>query len=353
MRLLDSYIMRSVSGAMLLVMVIVLSLDFVFGFIAELDAARGDYQTLQVLQFMLLTVPRRIYDYLPLGAFMGCLIGLGSLTSSSELTVMRAAGISIKRIVWASMKPTLVVVLVGLVIGEYIAPPLARVAESEKTMAKGASSNLVSGAGAWYKEGNTFIHLNAVQPNGVLHGVSLFQFDDDHWLAKATYAPRALYQKSFWLLEKPTTTVLKETGTKQVKRQQERWDTELTPDVLSVLIVPPDSLSLSGLYTYASYLDDQALQSSRYWLAFWKKLFMPLATAVMVLVAISFIFGPLRTSTMGFRIFTGLIVGLLFKYMQDLLGPMSLVFGFSPILAIVVPIAVNAAVGALLMRRAG
>lgn len=353
MRLLDRYIMRTVSGAMLLVLVIVLSLDFVFGFIGELDGSRGDYQTWEVLQFMLLTLPRRIYDYLPLAAFMGCLIGLGSLTSSSELTVMRAAGISIRRIVWSAMKPTLVVVLVGLFIGEYVAPPLARIAESEKTMAKGASSNLVSGAGAWYKEGRTFIHLNAIQPNGVLHGVSLFQFDGNHWLAKATYAPRALYQQGFWLLEKPVTTVLSESGTRQIKRQQERWRTGLTPDVLSVLIVPPDSLALSGLFTYASYLDDQDLQSSRYWLAFWKKLLMPLATAVMVLVAISFIFGPLRTATMGFRIFTGLMVGLLFKYMQDLLGPMSLVFGFSPILAIVVPIAINALVGAILMRRAG
>lgn len=353
MRLVDSYIMRSVAGATFLVMVIVLSLDFVFGFIGELDAARGDYQAWQVLQFMMLTLPRRIYDYLPLGAFMGCLIGLGSLTSSSELTVMRAAGISIKRIVWSAMKPTLVVVLLGLLIGEYVAPPLARIAESDKTMAKGASANLVAGSGAWYREGKTFIHLNAVQPNGVLRGVSLFQFNEDQWLARATYAPRALYQKGFWLLEKPTTTVLSKSGTRQVKHQQERWDTELNPDVLSVLIVPPESLSLTGLFTYASYLDNQSLQSNRYWLAFWKKLLMPLATAVMVLVAISFIFGPLRTSTMGFRIFTGLIVGLLFKYMQDLLGPMSLVFGFSPVLAIVVPIAINAAVGALLMRRAG
>lgn len=353
MRKLDGYIMRSVAGAMFLVMVVVLSLDFVFGFIAELDGTRGDYQTWQALEFMLLTIPRRIYDYLPLGAFMGCLIGLGSLTSTSELTVMRAAGVSIKRIVWSAMKPTLIVVFIGLLIGEYVAPPMERIAQSEKAVAKGASPNLASDSGVWRREGNTFIHLNAVQPNGVLHGVSLFQFDGDHWLARATYAPRALYQNGYWLLEKPTTTVLSESGTRQVKRQQLRWDTGITPEVLSVLIVPPENLSLSGLFTYASYLDDQALQSTRYWLAFWKKVLMPLATAVMVLVAISFIFGPLRTSTMGFRIFTGLIVGLMFKYMQDLLGPMSLVFGFSPILAIVLPIAINAAVGAILMRRAG
>ena len=80
---------------------------------------------------------------------------------------------------------------------------------------------------------------------------------------------------------------------------------------------------------------------------------MPLGTAVMVLVAISFIFGPLRSVTMGFRVFTGLLVGLLFKYMQDFLGPMSLVYGFNPMLAVLVPIAVSAVAGGILMRRAG
>ena len=110
---------------------------------------------------------------------------------------------------------------------------------------------------------------------------------------------------------------------------------------------------MTGLFTYARYLGEQDLNASRYWLAFWKKALMPLGTAVMVLVAISFIFGPLRSVTMGFRVFTGLMVGLLFKYMQDLLGPMSLVYGFNPMLAVLAPIAVNAVVGAVLMRRAG
>lgn len=78
---------------------------------------------------------------------------------------------------------------------------------------------------------------------------------------------------------------------------------------------------------------------------------MPLGTAVMVLVAISFIFGPLRSVTMGFRVFTGLLVGLVFKYLQDLLGPMSVVYGFNPMLAVLIPIAISAVAGALLMRR--
>lgn len=353
MRKIDRYVMQTVGGAIFLVMVVVLSLDLIFAFIAELDDARNDYQTPQALWYVLMTVPRRIYDYLPLGAFMGCLVGLGAMASSSELTVIRAAGVSIKRIVWSAMKPALVVVVIGLFIGEYVAPPTERMAQSQKAIAQGAGQNIASATGVWHREGEVFMHINAVQPGGAMHGVSLFRFTDERWMVSASFAERAVYEGDHWLLQNVSTTLLGSERTTREQHEVLRWETGLSPEVLSVLIVKPENLSMSGLYTYASYLDQQGLNSANYWLAFWKKALMPLGTAVMVLVAISFIFGPLRSVTMGFRVFTGLIVGLLFKYMQDLLGPMSLVFGFNPILAILVPIAISAVAGAILMRRAG
>src|SRR5690554_7336349 len=345
--------MRNVGGAMLLVMLVVLSLDLIFAFVAELDDTRNNYQILDALWFVALTLPRRVYDYLPLGAFMGCLIGLGGMASSSELTVIRAAGVSIKRVVWSAMKPALVIVLAGVLIGEYLAPPAERAAQSHKAVALGAGQSVASAHGVWHREGNTFMHLNAVQPNGVLHGVSLFRFGDDRKLEVSSFAERAIFQGDHWLLEKVVSTRIEDDRTLRNEHAALRWETGLSPEVLSVLIVKPENLSMSGLYTYATYLGEQGLTAARYWLAFWKKALMPLGTAVMVLVAISFIFGPLRSVTMGFRVFTGLLVGLLFKYMQDLLGPMSMVYGFNPLVAVLAPILVNALVGAVLMRRAG
>ena len=117
MRRLDRYIVSNVAASMLLVMAIVLSLDFLFAFIAEMDELKNNYQSLDALLFLLTTMPRRIYDYLPLGAFMGCLVGLGAMAKNSELVVMRAAGISTGRIVFAAMKPAFLVVRVGLLLG--------------------------------------------------------------------------------------------------------------------------------------------------------------------------------------------------------------------------------------------
>jgi len=79
----------------------------------------------------------------------------------------------------------------------------------------------------------------------------------------------------------------------------------------------------------------------------------PVVTAALVLMAISFIFGPLRSVTLGQRVFTGVLVGFTFRIAQDLLGPSSLVFGFSPLFAVLVPTAICALAGFWLLRRAG
>lgn len=353
MRQLDRYINRTVFMASMLVLLVVLSLDFVFGLINELKSLQNGYQITQAFMYMVLSFPDRLYQYLPVGAFMGCLIGLGSLANTSELTVIRAAGVSIRRIVWSAMKPALVIVIVGLLLGQFVAPYFQRIAESDRQVERGDSNNLAASGGLWHREGQTFMHFNAVQPNGVLHGVSLFKFDDKHWLQSATFAGRAIYQNDHWLLERVVTTNLTPTGTSVERHATEVWHSSLSPHLLNVLSVDPDNLSISGLYTYARYLGKQDLNAKSYWLAFWKKVLRPLATGVLVLVAISFVFGPLRSVTMGFRVFTGIVVGLLFKYVQDLLGPTSLVFGFSPILATLVPIVICAVIGLVLIRRVG
>src|SRR5690554_307487 len=218
--------MRTVGGAMFLVMVVVLSLDLIFAVIGELDHTRNDYQILAALWYVCLTLPRRIYDYLPLGAFMGCLVGLGSMASSSELTVIRAAGVSLKRIVWSAMKPALIVVLLGVAIGEYVAPPAERLAQSNKAVALGAGLNKASATGVWHREGNTFMHLNAVQPDGGLVGVSLFRFDDQRQLEQSSFSERAVFQGDHWLLENVVVTRMEGEQTVREAHETLRWDTD-------------------------------------------------------------------------------------------------------------------------------
>jgi len=350
---LDRYIGKSVFIAILAVLGIILGLASLFAFIDEMGDISDTYTVVDASSFVALTAPRRLYEMLPMAALIGCLIGLGGLASSSELTIMRAAGVSIGRIVWAVMKPMLVLMIAGLLVGEYVAPMTEDMAQANRSLAQGTGDAQSAKHGLWHRQGDEFIHINAVQPNGLLYGVTRYRFDDQHHMKTASFARQANFMTDYWELKDVTTTVFHDGSTEVVTAPAERWDVALSPQLLSTVILPPESLSISGLWNYSHYLADQGLNNGRYWLAFWTKVLQPLVTVALVLMAISFIFGPLRSVTLGQRVFTGVLVGFTFRNAQDLLGPSSLVFGFSPLFAVLVPAGVCALAGLWLLRRAG
>ena len=353
MRKLDGYIGRSVFVAILAVLGIILGLATLFALIDELGDLSDTYTLGNAAWYVLLTAPRRLYELLPMSALIGCLIGLGSLASSSELTIMRAAGVSVARIVWAVMKPMLVLMLAGVLIGEYVAPAAEDQAQASRSLAQGGGEAQSGKHGLWHRQGNEYIHINTVQPNGLLYGVTRYEFDDQRHLLRSSFARKATYEQDHWQLNQVTTTEFKGDHTEVVSQDALRWDVALTPQLLGTVVMAPESLSITGLWDYIHYLSAQGLNSGKYWLAFWTKVLQPLVTVALVLMAISFIFGPLRSVTLGQRVFTGVLVGFVFRIAQDLLGPSSLVFGFPPLLAVALPAAVCAIAGAWLLRRAG
>ncbi|MEE1926253.1 LPS export ABC transporter permease LptG [Pseudomonas sp. 148P] len=353
MRKLDGYIGSSVFMAILAVLGIILGLASLFAFIDEMGDISDTYTLWDASQFVALTAPRRLYDMLPMAGLIGCLIGLGSLASNSELTIMRAAGVSIGRIVWAVMKPMLVLMLAGVLIGEYVAPVTENKAQADRSLAQGGGEAQTSKRGLWHRQGEEFVHINTVQPNGLMLGVTRYRFDNERHMQSSSFARRAQYQQDHWLLTDVTTTLFRGDHTEVVKTPEERWDVALTPQLLNTVVMAPESLSITGLWDYIHYLSDQGLNNDRYWLAFWTKVLQPLVTAALVLMAISFIFGPLRSVTLGQRVFTGVLVGFVFRIAQDLLGPSSQVFGFPPLLAVLLPAVICALAGLWLLRRAG
>jgi len=345
------YVGRTVFLAILMVLVVVLSLDLIGTFIEEMGDLRGDYDLIEALMYILLRAPGRIYEYLPYASLIGCLAGLGILANASELVVMRAAGISVVRITWMVLKPVFIFIVLGLALGEYVTPYTDQLADSRRAVALGHQRALHTERGLWNREGDEFMYINAVQPDGVLHGITRYRFDDQQHLQEASYAQSARHRNGDWREEGVSITRFTEEGTEVARYRERRWETALTPMLLNIIAMPPDGLSIRNLSYYIQYLEEQRLQSNEYRLAFWEKALQPLATISLVLIAISFIFGPLREVTMGQRIFTGVVFGIVFRLSQSLLGPSSLVFGFPPIIAVLIPIVVCFGIGFFLLSR--
>ncbi len=351
MRKLSQYIGRSVVASISVVLLVIVSLDAIAALVDQLGELQGNYNFTQALVYIGLTLPSRIYSNIPFSSLVGCLVGLGLLASSSELVVMRAAGVSVKQITFAVMKPVLLFIAVSFLLGEFVTPLTDQIAESRRAIAQGDRKALESRHGLWNRDGDEFTHFNAVQPNGRLFGVTRYRFDGEGRLLSASFSRSAIYQGGYWIEEEGRETLLQPDAVSTHEFNQRRWNTSLSPELLNVLVLEPDALSAQNLYSYANYLRQQGLDDNEYRLSFWKKLLQPLAIASLVLIAVSFIFGPLREVTMGYRVFTGVIVGIVFQTTQDLLGPSSLVFGFPPILAVGLPILLCAGVGLLLLRR--
>ena len=352
MRKLDLYVGRSVLAAMVAVLLVILGLDLIFAYLDELEDVNESYQAMDVVRYLLWTMPERVYEYLGFGALVGCMIGLGTLAGTSELTVMRAAGVSVARITWAVMQPVLVLIALGLVLAEFVIPHTSQTAETHKAMALGELEGSGLDRGLWMTDRGEFVHFNAALSDGELFGVTRYRFSEGRELEWVEFSERGQFDDGRWTLQNSRATTFTEDRANSELEPQTEWKTDITPQLFSLVVPLPADLSPRNLWSYGKFLDGKGQDAGRYWLQFWKKILQPLTIASLVMVAISFIFGPLREVTTGLRVFAGVIVGLVFQTLQDMLGPSSVVFGFPPFVAVLLPILVCFAVGWGLLKRA-
>lgn len=359
MNYLNGHVARHVLGAVMLVVFVLLGLFAVVLFADELSDAPDHYSLFNLALYVVLRVPGMIVANAGFAMLIGCLLGLGILAGQSELTVMRASGVSVLRIVWMVLRPMLVLVVLVSLLGEYVVPLIDRYANlvrSEKHERELVDSLIDSDHGFWMRQNNDFLHFNHVSARGDIFGFARFVFDDRGELQYAQYAPRAEYSKDVaqpgWDLVKPRVTRFSEHAVStELQVGDDHWASELMPSLLNLAASDPESMSLRELHYYINYLASQNQDNRIFELVFWQKIMQPLAMIGLVLVAISFIFGPLRDTTMGYRLFTGVMLGIVFRFSQDLLGPTSMVYGFTPLLAVAAPVALCWLLGLFLLAR--
>jgi lipopolysaccharide export system permease protein len=352
MLILDRYIARHIALGILLVMGLLLSLFTVFSFMDELNrVGKGSYTTLDAVQYVLLLIPGLIYQLFPITALLGCTIGLGVMASNSELTVMRAAGVSLNRIVWSAMKVGLVLVALTLIIGESIAPVAEQYARTLRSVAISDKLAIRGKSQLWARDGNSFVNVREILPGERLGGIFIYERDASHQISRIVQAQSAVFQKNQWILEDVVSSDL---TSKQVTSQHQEkliWNTKLSPDLLSVVTLLPGTMSIQGLYQYVGYLKKNGLDAATYENALWGKLVAPLITGVMMFLAIPFVFGPLRSVGVGHRVLVGALVGIGFYLANQMFAYVGIVYNFNPVLSAILPAGFALVVAYWMLRR--
>ena len=352
---MDRHIGRTVLGTTMMVLIAFLGLMTIFALIDELGGSRESYGFGEALTYVALTTPRRIYEMLPYMVFLGALIGLGSLASNSEIVVLRAAGVSVWRVFVSVALPAFIVLLLGFLLGEFVAPRGEELAEAHKTRSRQDSEVIVLRGGYWYREANLYMNVDGLDGQGGLIGLRQFWLDDDEKLVRSVSASRAEYVSGadpHWMLFDVVETVFQDEATNVQRSESVRWDGNVDPRLLGVrVLVEPRKLSVTDLSYQIDYMTREGLNAGSYQLAYWGKLMQPLSVLGLALLALCFVLGPLREVGMGVRLSVGVIAGLSFKYLQDLFAPMSYVYDLPPPLAVALPIIFCWAIGLVGLRR--
>ncbi len=336
--ILDRYIGRSILLTSMLVMLTLVALAGIFGFIAELDdVGKGNYSVAKAAQYVFLTLPGKAYLLFSPAVLLGSLLGLGAIASNSELTVMRAAGVSNARIIRAVLFTGVCLMILVALLGEYVVPKSEQVAEELRLTAMEKRVSVRGRSGLWVKSGEKFVNISTVMPDLTLLGLSIFEFSNERMLS-STNVSQAARTAEGWVLTDLRITEFRDTGTVLRQVEQEIWPQLVSAEVLQGLSISPESLSVKNLIDQVAYLQSNNLDSERVELALWIKLTSPFATIVMLMLSLPFVFGSQRTGGAGQKIFIGIMLGIGYVLLNKLLTHLGLANGFTPAFSALLPL---------------
>jgi len=349
--LLDRHIGRQILLSTALVLGVLLALFVLIVFVDVLpEYGQGSFGLLELLRYVALSQPRKMYEIFPVAVLIGTLMGLSTLALNSELIAMRAAGVSKLRIVVAALKVGLVFMLVALAVGEYVVPTAENQAQIGRARALATGFQQQS-TGIWLRDGNAFVSLGEVLPDLSLLRVNIFDFQPDARLRTHTFAARAVHTDDGWQLRDVRRSRISPEKVEVDETPTETWRAKLTPEVVTVFTVRPEGLSIQQLMNYIGHLKSNSQETGQYVLALWQKMLMPLATAIMVLLATPFVFRPTRGGGLSQRVFVGILLGLAFVVVHRSFGYVGLIYGVPPVLAAAVPLLVFLVLALSLLAR--
>lgn len=339
MKVYERHLAREIYGDTLLVLAAFLALFAFFDLIHELESVgKSGYELRHALAFVALTLPGRAYEIMPIAVLIGTLYALTLLARHSEITVLRASGLATGELLGTLAKIGSVFVVLTLLVGEFVAPQTERLAQQMQLTAKSQLVGQEFRSGLWVKDGHSFINVREVLPDATLRGIRVYAFDENHRLRAISEAERGSYLPSgHWQLNNVAHTYFEDEKSTIARQDQLEWHSALNPDILSVLLVVPDRMSLVNLYQYIRHLSDNQQKTQRYEIALWKKLVYPLATLVMMALALPFAYAHDRMAVVSVKVFIGVMLGISFQMLNGMFSHLGVINSWTPLVSAVTP----------------
>ena len=352
MKILDFYIGKVVIRHIAMTILVLLGRFTFVSFIDELgDLENQSYGILHVLQYVFLKVPKNLYDIFPIATLIGAILGLSVLASDSELTAMRASGVSLKRIAMSVLKVGFILAVIVFLLGEVISPYTER--RSQQVQNESSNIGQKDDFGVWLRDSNTYVNVGEVLPDLTLLDVKIFEFDAENRLRFLSVAQHGEFDvgERRWLLNGLKRTMINTKSSDADEVNAAYWSTDVSPQILAVFKIQPDQLPIWHLSSYIDHLKSNKQETEDFELVYWSKLVKPFATAVMLILAIPFVFKSVRSGGLGRNLFLGIMVGLSFFILDRAFIFFVPLFSLPPLFGALFPVLAICALSYLMMRR--
>jgi lipopolysaccharide export system permease protein len=338
MKLIDRHLIGTILKSVALVLLVLLSLVALLRFIDQQDdIGVGQFGAWQALSFVLLNLPQQAADMLPIATLIGALLGLGALARDSEITVLRATGVSPARLALSGAGAAVLLMVAVLILGEFLAAPLQNYARQQKAFSKFTTVSF-SGGSAWARDGNLILHVAQQSAERDFSGMRVFELTPEFRLRAMGQAQRATSQDNrLWRLLDYAESRFTLDRVLARRSGERRLDSSISSEFFGLAVTRPNQLRLTTLWRLIRHSKSNDLNTATYEFAFWSRIARTVAILFAVLLAIPFALTQLRAAGSGTRLLVGILLGVTFFILQQLVESGTLALGLSPILLAWVP----------------
>lgn len=320
MKRLDLLVLKAVVPAVALSWVVFVGFDTLLALLNELDEIGiGSYDLTRVLEYIALTIPRRMYQMFSTAAVVGCMLGLGALAARSELIALQAAGASRLRLGASAVYAVACLLVVALLLGEWVGPRADRMAADLAAQSK-SQGIAFSGSGLWLRDGRAVWNAKRIVVTGPgqvdLWEIWRYQFGPDARMQEVVKAERASYRGGSFELTGVVRDQLSDAGVTSTEEATASVDTLLDPGLIESHTVRPRQQGTRDLLETIRYARVNQLDALAFESAFWYRLFYPLVALALAFAATPFAFGNLRSGGLGQRLLLGMALGIGFYFGQ-------------------------------------
>lgn len=286
-----------------------------------------------IFKYLLYKIPEVTFQWsLPYAVLLAALLTLGTLSRHSEITALKAGGISLYRITLPLFFIALFMSLVSFLGNEYLVPFTNQGVRYllDVQVRKEKPSSFFKNYKIWYRSDHHIFNIQVLDPaKKVLKGFTLYQFDDHFQCVQRIDAREARYVNAVWRFYQGALRQFDENGSVRVTPFKEvEFPLEEKWESFQKTARDSEEMSYTELRTYIQKIQSSGYDATRYWVDLYAKLSHPLLNLIMVLIGIPFALKTGRSGgvalSIGISVFLGFVYGVVYY--------ISLSFGWSGVL---------------------